>query len=57
MLADDSAAVQAVGQVQHVGEGAPVTSCDVVDAAVVAIGPMWNGDAKAEFAFLMNLLV
>ncbi len=44
-LADDGAAVQAFGHVQHVGDGVPVRSCGVVDAAVlvVAVGPMWSG--------------
>jgi hypothetical protein len=38
-LAEDSAAVQAFGQVLHVWEGVPVRGSDSVEAAVVAAGP------------------
>jgi hypothetical protein len=38
-LAEDGAAVQAIGQVLHVWEGVPVGRGDCVEAAVVAAGP------------------
>jgi hypothetical protein len=60
-LAEDVAAVQAVGQVLHVWEGVPVRGGDSVEAAVVAagrqepsfLGTLCRGDAHAEFDRLM----